>query len=242
MKLLIVRHGDPDYENDSLTEKGWREAEYLSDRLSNLEIKAMYVSPLGRAKDTASLTLKKLGRTAEEMEWLREFRPQIIKPDDPEKESITWDWLPRDWTADERFYHYDEWYKTETMQNGDVKKEYDWVNDNLDLLLKKYGYEREGHLYKAVEPNNDTIILFCHFGVQCVMLSHLFEISPMNLWHGMCAAPSSVTMLVTEERCEGTAYFRMGSFGDVSHLYANNEPVSFSARFCECYTNYGERH
>ncbi len=242
MKLLIVRHGDPDYENDSLTEKGWREAEYLSDRLSNLEIKAMYVSPLGRAKDTASLTLKKLGRTAEEMEWLREFRPKIIKPDDPEKESITWDWLPRDWTADERFYRYDEWCKTETMQNGDVKKEYDWVNNNLDLLLKKYGYEREGHLYKAVEPNNDTVILFCHFGVQCVMLSHLLEISPMNLWHGMCAAPSSVTTLVTEERCEGTAYFRMGSFGDVSHLYANNEPVSFSARFCECYTNYGERH
>ncbi len=242
MKLLIVRHGDPDYEKDSLTEKGWREAKYLSERLSNLEIDAMYVSPLGRAKDTASLTLKKLGRTAEEMEWLREFEPRIIKPDIPEKESITWDWLPQDWTSDERFYRYDEWYKTEAMQNGTVKKEYDWVNDNLDLLLKKHGYERAGHLYKAVEPNNGTVILFCHFGVQCVMLSHLLEISPMNLWHGMCAAPSSVTTLVTEERCQGTAYFRMGSFGDVSHLYANNEPVSFSARFCECYTNFEERH
>jgi len=23
MKLLIVRHGDPDYDIDSLTEKGW---------------------------------------------------------------------------------------------------------------------------------------------------------------------------------------------------------------------------
>ncbi len=27
MKLLIVRHGDPDYSIDSLTPKGWREAE-----------------------------------------------------------------------------------------------------------------------------------------------------------------------------------------------------------------------
>ena len=35
MRLLIVRHGDPDYEHDTLTEKGWREAELLSERLSN---------------------------------------------------------------------------------------------------------------------------------------------------------------------------------------------------------------
>ena len=59
MKLLIVRHGDPDYSIDSLTERGWVEAEYLSERLSKLNVAAFYVSPLGRAKDTASLTLKK---------------------------------------------------------------------------------------------------------------------------------------------------------------------------------------
>ena len=34
MKLLIVRHADPDYTIDSLTSKGWREAELLSERLS----------------------------------------------------------------------------------------------------------------------------------------------------------------------------------------------------------------
>ena len=59
MKLLIVRHGDPDYDIDSLTEKGWKEVKYLSQRLSKLEVKAFYVSPLGRAKDTASVTLKR---------------------------------------------------------------------------------------------------------------------------------------------------------------------------------------
>ena len=29
MKLLLVRHAEPDYEHDSLTEKGWREAGFL---------------------------------------------------------------------------------------------------------------------------------------------------------------------------------------------------------------------
>ena len=47
MKLLIVRHGDPDYTIDSLTEKGWREVEFLSERLTKLEIRDFYVSPLG---------------------------------------------------------------------------------------------------------------------------------------------------------------------------------------------------
>ena len=104
MKLLIVRHGDPDYSIDSLTPKGWKEAEYLSEKLTKLDIKAFYVSPLGRAKDTASLTLKKLGRTAEVCEWLREFNPEIHRPDQKGKLKNAWDWLPQDWTEDERFY------------------------------------------------------------------------------------------------------------------------------------------
>ncbi len=242
MKLLIVRHGEPDYENDTLTEKGWREAGFLSERLAKLDIKAMYVSPLGRAKDTASLTLKRLGRGAEEMEWLREFRAHIVRPDIPERESIAWDWLPQDWTADERYYRYDEWYKTDIMQAGDAKEQYDWVSENLDALIEKHGYVRDGHIYRAVRPNNDTLILFCHFGVQCVMLSHLLSVSPMPLWHGMCAAPTSVTTVITEERRKGVASFRVNAFGDVSHLYANHEPVSFFARFCECFDNADETH
>lgn len=38
MKILIVRHADPDYEKDSLTEKGWREAEFLGEELAKLKL------------------------------------------------------------------------------------------------------------------------------------------------------------------------------------------------------------
>ena len=81
MRLMIIRHGDPDYERDSLTEKGWREAAFLADRIARLDVKEFYVSPLGRARDTASLTLEKMGRTATVCPWLREFAPQIMRPD-----------------------------------------------------------------------------------------------------------------------------------------------------------------
>ena len=69
MKLIFVRHGDPDYEHDSLTEKGFREAEILAERISKWNVTDFYTSPLGRAKATASCTLKKMNRTAEILEW-----------------------------------------------------------------------------------------------------------------------------------------------------------------------------
>ena len=242
MKLLIIRHGDPDYSIDSLTEKGWREAGFLAERIAGLDVKEFYVSPLGRAKDTASCTLKKMGRTAIEKDWLQEFRPQINRPDNTERKKIAWDWLPQDWMAEEKYFQYDAWFDTDIMGEGEVKKEYDWVTGELDKVLAEHGYRRCGHYYQVEHPNNDTLVFFCHFGVECVLLSHLLNISPMALWHGTCAAPSSVTTVVTEERREGIASFRMGSFGDISHLYANGESAAFAARFCETYGNADERH
>lgn len=50
MKLLIIRHADPDYSADSLTPVGWREAALLSERLERTEITKTYCSLLGRAK------------------------------------------------------------------------------------------------------------------------------------------------------------------------------------------------
>lgn len=47
MKLVIVRHADPDYSIDSLTPTGWKEAELLSERLVKTPADAYYVSPLG---------------------------------------------------------------------------------------------------------------------------------------------------------------------------------------------------
>lgn len=241
MRLIIIRHGDPDYVRDSLTEKGWREAELLAERISGLEIKEFYVSPLGRARDTASLTLKKMGRTATECDWLREFPPLINRPDRRERQSISWDWLPEDWTADTRFFDRNAWYDNEIMREGSVGEAYRNVTENLDRLLAEHGYVRDGELYRAERPNRETLVFFCHFGLECVLLSHLMNVSPMILWHHTCAAPSAVTTLATEERRQGKAAFRMSGFGDISHLYSGGEEPSFQARFCETFES-DERH
>ncbi len=241
MKVLIIRHADPDYSIDSLTKQGWIEAECLSEKLVNMKIDAFYTSTLGRAKDTASCTLKKLNREPDGVfEWLKEFPPIIERPDCGK--SIAWDWLPEDWTKENLFYDKDKWGTVKAMSDGNVKEEYDRVTGEFDKLLAKHGYVREGNYYKAEKANDDTIAIFCHFGSGCVLLSHLLGVSPMVLWHGFCAAPSSVTTVTTEERREGKASFRMNSYGDVSHLYKKGYEPSFAARFCEMYTNEHERH
>ena len=123
------------------------------------------------------------------------------------------------------------------MLQGHVQAEAKRVWDGIDGILADYGYVREGNTYRVTAPNEDTIAIFCHFGVTCVMLGHLLGISPMILWHNFCAAPTSVTSLITEERRKGIACFRMNAFGDTAHLYANGEPPAFAARFCETYDN-----
>lgn len=64
MKLLIVRHGDPDYDIDSLTEKGWKEVEYLSQKLSKLDVKAFYVSPPWKSEGYCGSDLEKDGKNS----------------------------------------------------------------------------------------------------------------------------------------------------------------------------------
>ena len=156
MKILIIRHADPDYAKDSLTEKGWREAELLSNRLSAMDIKEFYVSPLGRARDTANVTLQKMNRTAEILPWLREF-PGYIYDETLGRERICWDFLPQDWTIINEYYNKDLWHMVPAMKNGNVIAEAQKVFEGLDKIIEKNGYVREGNLYRAVNPNRDII-------------------------------------------------------------------------------------
>ena len=241
MKLLIIRHGDPDYEHDDLTEVGKREARCLAARIAPMKVKEYFVSPLGRAKATAAPTLEKAGRQATEYDWLRELSIPIARPDkNGELSRVPWDWLPQDWLRDTRLLSAEHWMENEVMQGGRVGEAYEQVTREFDALLARYGYVREGLLYRVREPNEDTLVFFCHLGLGCALLSHLMNCSPMVLWQGTVMAPSSVSVVYTEERRPGYASFRAASIGDVSHLYAAGLEPSFAARFCETCGN-GDR-
>lgn len=232
MKILIVRHGEPDYSIDSLTEKGWREAELLSKRLCALDVKDYYVSPLGRARDTAKPTLEKLGREAEVLPWLREFHGTVINPHTGEKR-IPWNLAPQYWTKQPELYDSEFWRENGLFRTGDMLKVYDETAAGVDALLEKYGYVRDGGIYRCENNDETTIVLVCHFALGMTILSHILNISPAVMWQCFFMPASSVTTLVTEERVKGEVFFKCMQVGDTSHLFAGGEPVSNAGLYQE---------
>ncbi|MCR4787886.1 MAG: histidine phosphatase family protein [Lachnospiraceae bacterium] len=259
MKLIFVRHAEPDYIKDSLTPKGWEEARLLSLRAKDWNVTKCYLSPQGRARDTASFSLEALGMDAVTLPFLHEFAYNVIDPVTGRK-GVPWDFIPSDWTR------YDCMFKEGNgffgypciSDNKMIPEKYDEVITGIDGILKEFGYIREGRFYRNLnakkryltstvgdnnkvknnspydDPKEETVLVFfCHLGVALLMISHLINIPFESLAHGFFLPASSVTILSTEERWEDEAYFRVQVMGDCMHLRRSGEPISPAGSFAE---------
>ena len=235
MRLIIIRHAEPDYEHNSLTEKGFKEAKILCDYLDNVKIDYLYVSPLGRAIKTIEPYIQKHNKKYEIIDWLQEF--EYCKTLEDGTEIKAWDNQVIPFEEIEENFDNSRCYQLEEMKITGITKHYDEIISKFDDLLKKHGYEREGHHYKVINENHDTVVLVCHLGLQMVIVSHLINLPFRALGQHFGPVPSSITTIYTEERKKGIAQFRIQSFGDVSHLVSSNEPLSFAGRFSECYSD-----
>lgn len=238
MRIVFVRHCEPDYTVDSLTPKGWREAKLLSHRVLNWNVDAFYESPLGRAHDTAKTCLdlrREHGKNSDVtvLPWLKEFYYQLKMPVTGE-DVMCWDLMPSYFNGNKDLHDKDRWYDTDLMRSGNIRAEYEAVTSAFDELLKGYGYVRRSDgTYEVTSHNDKTIVMFCHFGVTAVLTGHMTGVAPTCLWQNFFMAPSSVTIIGSEEREEGTASFRVQVFGDTAHLTSKNESVSSSGYFAE---------
>ena len=77
MKLYIVRHGDPDYVTDSLTELGKQQADAVVKPMAEAGISRIFSSPLGRARQTAQPSADHLGLPVKIEHWTREIWPEL---------------------------------------------------------------------------------------------------------------------------------------------------------------------
>ena len=237
MQIIFIRHGDPDYANDALTAKGVREAELLSERVAKWPSERIdyYCSPLGRARQTASYSLRRIGREAVTYEWLKEFSYYVEDPITG-RIGVPWDFMPEYWTEIPQMYDREEWKNTDIYRsNPELLPAYQEVCDGLDGILARHGLQRHHNYYVHTAPNSanphDTVVIFCHLGITCVMLSHLLGMSPALLFHSLYLAPTSLTVLYTEERIHDIAAFRAQVIGDTAHLSAGAEPVSSMGAF-----------
>jgi len=237
MRLIFIRHCEPDYSIDSLTEKGWKEAQLLSARVIEWDnITRYYVSPLGRAQDTCKTSLDRIDKQAKTLDWLQEFWVPTLNPNTGIV-TVPWDFYPEYWTNDPLFFDKNTWFKASVYKDSEIKDKADYVLDSFDRLLSEYGYNRSGNMYITEKENDDTtLVFFCHLGVSFLIMSHLLNIAPTVMWQSFFAPPSSVTILASEERNPHNVQFRVQTFGDTSHLRIADEPVSASGYFTNTFS------
>ena len=257
MKLLFIRHGQPNYTLDTLTRTGTKQARMLAKyfRETRTKIDYIYTSPLGRAKKTAHYTARKLKIEPVVLDWLHEFSAKVDfkdaetgSPSDitlayndlkqifpGHKGHVPWDMLTSFLNNNPDYLESFTWKDVEMMNHSDILSQYDQVTAEFDQLLANHGYTRDNNYYSTEQGNHDTIAIFSHFGIGTVLFAHLLNISPFSLWHGTCSTPSSITEFVTEEREKGVVNFRLIQLGATPHLDYNFMERDFRGRFCECY-------
>ena len=235
MNLIFIRHAEPDYSIDSLTEKGWGEAKLLAQRTKNWHVDDVFLSPMGRAQDTASFSLKNWGITGKTYDWLQEFYYRVKDPVTGD-ERIAWDFYPEYFTAQDMLHDKNAWMNTEVMKSGNMGEHYREVREGLDAILLEHGYAAAGNgLFEVKKHSDENLCFFCHLGVSFVMIGYLTQIAPPALWQGFFVPPTGIMILSSEERDPKKAVFRMQNFGDTKHLDRAGEAISQSGYFAEIF-------
>ena len=229
MKIVIIRHAEPDYENNTLTDKGFREAKMLGEYYKNERVDYIYSSPLPRAKYTAEAFAS--GRPIKYEDYLIEFWHPIYIDG---KERHNWDFYPRD------IENYPELVSHDFLTSGfckpiGMKEMYDEVIKEFDKTLEEHGYKREGSYYRVIKPNKDVVVFVCHLGMMSLLMSRLTGIPYTQIAQYFFVAPTGVTTYVSEEREKGIAQFRCREFGNLDHLRRKNEPHSKFGSFKETF-------
>ena len=232
MFLYIIRHGEPDYTTDSLTENGVKQADALAPRMKKHGVDEIYCSPLGRARQTAQPTcdLLKLPMIIED--WMNE--------DELHKElSIDCGYGTRNWAfgcqntkMKEQNYTIQNWHTNPIFRAcTSALGGYNRIATSGDEFIERLGYKREGNLYKIITPSEKRIAAFCHHGISTTWLSHLLSIPPNILWSSFDISHSTVTMLVFRNNPDGYTAPQCMFLSDISHLYKEDAPLNAAVEF-----------
>ena len=208
MILYIIRHADPDYPNNTITEFGWEEAHALAKWLKDVRIDKIYTSPLGRAIDTAKPTCEIKGMTSEILPWTEESMDYMesyrLQPDSICSYSVS---------VQEGVHDFVDFMPTERMNLV-----YE-MQKKSDEFLASLGYEREGLLYKVTRNTDERIAVFCHGGFGVAWIAHLLGTAPGLMYPAISLNTSSVTTFEFAVQDEGYIRPRLRRLGEIAHIY-----------------------
>ena len=226
MILYVIRHGSPDYENDSLTELGIKQAEALGVRMEKIGIDRVFSSPNGRARKTAEPTCRRLVLEMKIEDWLSENLNAALAFNDGRREYWYTDEPVENVKNEETLSYGDNWYEAPVYVGlEDPKRRYEEIMRESDRLCEELGYKREGKVYRVLRKNEEKVAVFCHSCTGVTWTAYLLGISPALFGSCFDYDTTGVTKLDfgDKEAGEITAPF-CGYFSDTSHKYEAKLP------------------
>ena len=221
MLLYIIRHGDPIYSNDTLTERGQLQALAVGKRMYDAKIDKIFTSPMGRARLTAEPAARMLGIEPVVENWAREIGSERLTPyPDGKKKTISE--LPNTVfrKGENLLLSYEDTYKCTAVDQTNMRSAVEAIEKNGDEFLERLGYKKENGVYRILRPNEEKVALFCHGAFGRAWLSTLLHIPVHMMWASFDITHTGVTILDFQNYEDGYTAPRCLCFSDMSHLYA----------------------
>ncbi len=236
MLFYYIRHGDPIYNPDSLTELGQKQAEAVAKRLSLFGIDKVFASTSQRAIQTATPTSHLTKKEITQLDFCNESHAWEYFTCKNENGVVTWPFynnrLKKAFVSPECKALGYNWYDhPEFAEDRDrFKKGVEFINKNVDELMLSLGYEhnREQGYYKSLrEHNHDRVALFAHQGMGSAFLSSLLNIPYSQYCANYDMCHTGMTVIEFTEG-DGVVIPRVLQHSNDSHLYKEGLPLQYN--------------
>ena len=228
MLLYIVRHGHPDYATDSLTERGWLQAEAVGKRLAATGIDQVYASPMGRARQTAEPTCRLLDLPCHIEPWAHEVQDERLT-EEPYGKPISVTMVQNTYYRENGGIDlpYDRAYEAVGFRASGMKDAVAYIEEGGRDFLERLGYKEENGVYRILRANEDRVALFCHSIMARAWISTLLHIPIHMMWAGFHYTHTGVTVLEFRNNEDGFTAPKCLCYSDMSHLYAHGPDMHY---------------
>ena len=231
MVLYYVRHGDPIYDPDSLTELGYEQAEAVSERMVAFAPDEIYASTSNRAILTAKPTCEKLGKEPILLDFANEHYAWA-------ELSANNDWAFREKsvvkilaTEEVRKMGHD-WYNHPDLLQYNFEKGIKRIDNAVDewLLCLGYKHDRKNGKYEIVVKNDKKVALFAHAGFGLAFFSSVLDIPYPDFAMRFDTCHTGITVIEFLEYGD-VVLPRVLTLSNDSHLYKNGVAHNFYESF-----------
>ena len=220
MRIVLVRHGQPDWEPDGravdqpeLTSRGQEEARLTAQALVGERFDGVYASPLQRALETAEPIARALGMELKVESWLKELALPPMQGKTAEEVEHFFE------AASLR--ELDQWWNG-FPQGESFRHFYERVSAGIEGLLvdthRLSVHGDSGHRIWRIPEADQRLLFIAHEGTNAVILSHLLGIDPVPwAWMRFSHSWAGITRIHSTRVASGAVWV-LDCFNRIDHL------------------------